>query len=138
MKISFLNKFAMRKQLLDFLSEMDKNLELFYVMDQRQFITEKFLLKAWEPVKEMDVIKKHESIKAYALTLAQFNGSFNAYKEFEKWYTEDITRKNIENAKKLHGLKNDLDNRLKGLDAVIIPAGQALERELLALNIIKE
>ena len=31
----------LRKNLFDFLAEMEKNLEFFYVMDQRQFITQR-------------------------------------------------------------------------------------------------
>ena len=33
----------LRKDLFDFLAELEKNLEFYYVMDQRQFITHGFL-----------------------------------------------------------------------------------------------
>jgi len=56
----------LRKNLFDFHAEMEKNLEFFFVMDQRQFITHGFLIDAWPSVKEMDAIKRHESIAKYA------------------------------------------------------------------------
>ena len=40
-----------------FLAEMEKNMELFYVMDQRQFITGGFLRILWPLVCDLDMIK---------------------------------------------------------------------------------
>jgi hypothetical protein len=127
----------LKKDLFDFLGEMEKNLELFYVMDQRQFIINGFLTDIWPRVKGVDLIKKHESIVVYAKAIDGFNLSLKAYKEFETWYTADPARKTPENARKLHGLKAELDQKLKGMEAVIIPAGQDLEREMVQLGILK-
>ncbi len=127
----------LRKNLFDFLAEMEKNLEFFYVMDQRQFITNGFLTDTWARVKEMDIIKRHDSIVLYAKATADFNHSLKAYKEYEAWYTGDVKNKTPEGARKLHALKAELDQKLKGLEAVIIPAGQDLEREMLQLGLLK-
>jgi len=127
----------LKKDLFDFLAEMERNMELFYVMDQRQFITCGFLTDVWPRVKDMDIIKSHGTIAVYATAMEGFNQSFKAYKDYETWYTADINRKTPENARKLHALKNELDQNLKSLEAVIILAGQDLEREMLKLGLLK-
>ena len=138
---SFLKKNSInekvRKDLFDFLEEMEKNLESFYVMDQRQFITHGYLTETWGQVKEMDIIKRHESLGLYARAMEDFNQSLKAHKEFEAWYIEDPTHKTPDNAKKLHAMKHELDVKLQGLEKVIIAAGQDLEREMLQLGLLK-
>ena len=133
----FWQKRQLKKYLLDFLAEMDKNLEMFYVMDQRQFILSGFLTQAMRPVADMAIIKKHGPVSSYMHAIEQFNRLFKEFKEYETWYASDMKNKTQDNAKKLHGMKQDLDKQLKGMEAVIIPAGQALEKEMLALGILK-
>ncbi len=126
-----------KKNLLLLLAEMEKNLEIFYVMDQRQFITEGFVIRVWDEVKNEEVIKRNEPILIYAQALIEFNLLYKEYKEFEHWYSSDMKNKTPENAKKLHALKHKLDAQMKAMEAVIIPAGQALEKELLSLGMLK-
>jgi hypothetical protein len=133
---SWRSKHALKKQLLTFLDEMEQNLEIYYVTDQRQFMTGGFIMAAWDKVKNIEVIQRHESIKIYATTLLDFNKSYKEFKEYEQWYSSDMNNKSTENAKKLHALKAELDLNLKTLEAIIIPAGQALEQELLNLGFI--
>jgi len=138
---SFLKKSSiddkLRKDLFDFLAEMEKNLEFFYVMDQRQFITHGFLTDTWPMVREIDVIKRHQTILDYAKATLDFNQSLKAHREYEAWYVGDTNNKTPENAKKLHAMKHDLDVKLKAMEAVIILAGQDLEKEMLQLGLLK-
>ena len=138
---SFFNKNSkedtLRKNLFDFLAEIEANLELFYVMDQRQFITSGFLTKTWGQVKDMEIIKRHGTIAVYATSMEDFNHALKAHKDYEIWYTSDLKNKTPDNARKLHALKNELDQKLKSLEAVIILAGQDLEREMLKMGLLK-
>ncbi len=127
----------LKKDLVAFLADMEKNLEYFYVMDQRQFITHGFSLKTWETVKAQPLIKKHESIEVCMQALEEFNRLYKEHKEYELWYTSDMKHKTPENARKLHALKHELDKKLKTLEAIIIPAGQALEREMVNIGLLK-
>ena len=127
----------MRKNLFDFLAEMEKNLESFYVMDQRQFITGGFLTDIWPLVKDLGIIKRHETIIMYAKSMEEFNHALKAHKEYETWYSGNIDHKTAENARKLHALKHELDMKLNGMEAVIILAGQDLEREMLKLGLLR-
>jgi hypothetical protein len=127
----------LRKNLFDFLAEMEKNLEFFYVMDQRQFITHGFLTDIWPRVKDIDIIRQHQSIVLYAQATLDFNQALKTYKEYEAWYTGDVNNKTPEGSRKLHALKHELDQKLKGFEALIIPAGQDLEREMLKLGLLK-
>ena len=76
-------------------------------------------------------------LKQQKKAVEDFNHSFKVYKEYEAWYTGDIEHKNHENARKLHALKDELDQKFEGMEALIIPAGQALEREMLQLGLLK-
>jgi len=126
-----------KKKLFGLLAEMEQNLEFYFVMDQRQFITHGFLADMWPSVKDMDIIRRHETISVYAKAVVDFNQALNAHKEYEAWYTADMTRKTPENARKLHALKHELDGKLDGMEAVIILAGQDLEREMVQLGLLK-
>ena len=126
-----------KKDLFDLWAEMEKNLEIFYVMDQRQFITSGFLTDVWPRVNELDIIKRHGSISVYGKAMEDFNLSLKAFKEYEAWYTRDVNNKSPENARKLHAMKNELDLKLKTMESVIIPAGQDLEREMVQLGLLK-
>jgi hypothetical protein len=127
----------LNKNLFDFLAEMEKNLETFYVMDQRQFITDGFSMDIWPLVKDTDIIKRHEIIAKYAHAMEDFNRSFKAHKEYDDWYSANIKNRAPENARKLHGLKDELDLKMQDLEALIILAGQDLEREMLQLGLLK-
>jgi hypothetical protein len=127
-----------KKNLLAFLNEMERNLELFYVIDQRQFVTQGFSMDSWNLVKDSDMVKKHESIKIYGRSLESFNKHFKEFKEYEQWYASDMTNKTPENAKKLHAMKHDMDQKIKGLEPIIILAGQELEKEMLRLGLLSK
>lgn len=133
---SWRNEKSLKEKLLAFLAEMERNLETYYVMDQRQFITHGFEMLMWEQVKDLDVVKRHTALLAYGETLAEFNRAFNEHKDFERWYSSNMDHKTQENSKKLHMLKHDLDKRVKMLEPILIMAGQALEKELLNLGFI--
>ena len=128
----------LRKNLFDFQAEMEKNLEFFFVMDQRQFITHGFLTDIWPLVKDMDIIKRHAAIAIYAKAVEDFNHSLKAHKNYETWYISDVTNKTPENARKLHAMKHELDVKIKSMEAVIISAGQDLEREMVQLGLLKK
>ena len=63
--------------------------------------------------------------------------SLKAYKEYETWYTGEINHKTPENARKLHALKDELDHKLRDMEALIIPAGQDLETGNVEIRFIK-
>jgi hypothetical protein len=127
---------TLKKQLLSLLNEMEKNLEIYYVMDQRQFIIHGYMMKQWENSKDLDIVKKHEAIKVYGAALSAFNQAHLEHKEYEQWYSSNMDHKTPDNAKKLHDMKNGVVARIKTLEAIIIPAGQTLEKELLNLGFI--
>lgn len=127
----------MKEHLFAFLAEMEKNLEFFYVMDQRQFISHGFLNETWVLVKDMDPVKRHESVRVYVAAIDDFNRGLKDFKEFETWYASDINHKSPENARKLHAMKHELDKKLRDMEAIIIPAGQDLERDMVQLGLLK-
>jgi hypothetical protein len=128
---------VLKKNLIDFLAELETNLESYYVMDQRQFIIEGFSMDIWPRIKDVDIIKRHETINKYACATEDFNNSLKTHKEYEAWYIGDINHKTPENARKLHAMKNELDLKLKSMEVLIILAGQDLEREMLQLGLLK-
>ncbi len=133
---SWRKKNSSKKNLLSFLSEMEKNLETYYVMDQRQFIVHGFQMDKSNSVKDLEIIRNNKDIQLYLESLNNFNNAYQEYKSYEKWYTSDEKNKNNDNARKLHSLKDSLQTRIKNYEAIIVQAGQSLERELLKLGFI--
>ncbi len=127
----------LRRNLFAFLEEMEKNLENFYVMDQRQFMTTGFVLKQWPKVNTYELVKGQQAIAVYAQAVEEFNQLLTKHKEYERWYASDMKNKTPENARQLHAMKQDLDQKLKSMETVIITAGQALEKEMLRLGFFR-
>ena len=127
----------MKKVLMPFYEELTKNLEIFYVMDQRQFIDMEFQFVRWQQARSVMDFGFARQILDYAKELEDFNRSYRDFKEYERWYASDLKNKSPENARKLHEQKHALEQRLKQMDKVIISAGEQLELKLLELKFIK-
>ena len=126
-----------KKLLLPFYAEIKANLERFHVMDQRQFIDGGFKTECFEIARRQNGVPFGEPITRYTNALEEFNRLLVEFKEFESWYAADLKNKTPENAKKLHSQKAELDQRLKKMEELIIPAGEELERLLIEKKIIK-
>ena len=124
--------------LVPFYEELKKNLELYHVMDQRQFIDMEFRTAVWNKVKFDQVIAAFDRVHIYGRTVEDFNRSYKEFKEFEKWYAADMANKTKENAQKLHSQRSDLDERLKAMYPAICRAGEQIEYKLIALGLIKQ
>ena len=117
-----------RKDLFDFLAELVKNLEFFYVMDQRQFIESNFEMKAWHKAQQVQDFSFDERLKHYAYIMEEFNKSYAAFKEFERWYASDLKNKTPENAKVLHTQKQELEKRIKNSTVWLFRRDRCLRR----------
>ena len=130
-------RWQIKKSLLPLLDEMEKNLEKYYVMDQRQFIESGFGMEAWARAQKLQDFSFDDRLKHYAYILEEFNKFYVAFKEYERWYASDLKNKTADNARQLHTQKEELQKRMRKLDRVIIPAGQVLEKKLLEMKILK-
>ena len=126
------------KALMRFYEELKKNLEIFYVMDQRQFIDMEFKSAEWEKIKSAPFAQPFSKVQAYGRAVEDFNQFYRQFKEFEKWYAADMANKTRENAQKLHTQRSDLDGKLKTMYPVICEAGAELEYKLIDLGLIKQ
>jgi predicted MPP superfamily phosphohydrolase len=127
-----------QKALMKFYDELKKNLEIFYVMDQRQFIDMEFRAAAWGRIKDLTLTKTFPKILAYGSSVEDFNGFYRRFKEFEKWYAADMANKTKDNAQKLHTQRSELEGKLKTMYPVICSAGEELEYKLIDLGLIKK
>lgn len=126
------------KALMPFYEELKKNLEIYHVMDQRQFIDMEFKTKEWQKAKSSPVFKTFERVHTYGRTVEEFNQFYRDFKDFEKWYAADMANKTRENAQKLHTQRSELDQKLKGMYAAICLAGEQIEYKLIELGLIKQ
>ena len=124
------------RALMHFYEELKKNLEIFYVMDQRQFIDMEFRSVQWEKIK--GTAKNYPKMLAYGAAVEEFNRFYRQFKEFEKWYAADMANKTRDNAQKLHTQRSELDDKLKTMYPVICAAGEELEYKLIELGLIKQ
>jgi len=126
------------KALMHFYEELKKNLEIFYVMDQRQFIDMEFRSIEWARIKGIAAAQSYSKVQVYGASVEDFNAFYREFKEFEKWYAADMANKTKENAQKLHTQRSGLEAKLKAMYPVIVAAGAELEYKLIELGLIKQ
>ena len=126
------------KALMPFYGELKKNLEIYHVMDQRQFIDMEFKMDTWQKIKSTEHIHSFDKVYTYGQKIEEFNQFYRTFKEFEKWYAADMANKTRDNAQKLHTQRNQLEIQLKELYPVICKAGEQIEYKLIALGLIKQ
>lgn len=124
--------------LLPFYEELKKNLEIYHVMDQRQFIDMEFKAEVWLKVKAQEIILSFDRVQTYGRAIEDFNQFYQDFKKFEKWYASDMANKTRDNAQKLHTQRSELEGKLKGLYPVICRAGEQVEYKLIALGLLKQ
>lgn len=126
------------KVLMRFYAELKKNLEIFHVMDQRQFIDMEFKTDQWQKTKASEYMKVFDKAYVYGDAIDDFNRFYRSFKEYEKWYAADMANKTRENAQKLHAQRSELGEKLKALYPVICRAGEQIEYKLIDLGLIKQ
>lgn len=124
--------------LMPFYGELKKNLEIYHVMDQRQFIDMEFKADVWLKVKTQDTVRSFDKVMIYGRAIEDFNQFYRDFKEFEKWYASDMTNKTRDNAQKLHTQRSELEGKLKALYPVICHAGEQVEYKLIDLGLLKK
>ncbi|MBF0594060.1 MAG: hypothetical protein HQL22_03755 [Candidatus Omnitrophica bacterium] len=114
------------KILLNVWHEINDNLERFYVIDQRQFISSDFSLQAWGEACHYPGLTFPEEVLEYAAVIEQFNDAFTDMQIFERSYSASLAKKTRANAEILHAKKEFLDNMVKHIKPRILLAQQAL------------
>ncbi len=106
--------------------EVNSNLEHFYVIDQRGFVSAGFGLKAWEEALNCSGVEFGGDILGYAAVLEEFNRVFADMKQFECFYSSSMEHKTRANAEVLHSKKEALDEMARGLQPLILGAREQL------------
>ena len=118
-KISaFLENQQQKRVLKDFTSEITKNLETCYVVQQLDQ-PRLFSLASWEKAHSLAAGDWSAEILQYVERLKQFNAVLKQTQEYERWYADDVARQNQETAKLLHDRKEFVQEKFAGLEAVI-------------------
>jgi hypothetical protein len=97
--------------------EIAKNLESCYVMQQLGR-HHGFKLDTWLRLRK-SAPKLPIEVVRYGQRLQEFNQALDAAQDFERWYLGDLSRRNLDNAHKLHDLKEMVQEKFIGLEAVI-------------------
>ena len=127
----FLRRRPQKNFLMALWNEVNGNLERYYVVEQRQFITEPFDIEAWEEARMFSRLQFSSGLLEYAAAVRDFNAALKDMKEFEGIYSSSIEKKTRANAEVLHAKKEALEEKLQYLRPVIVSAQKAL-REMLA------
>ena len=132
----FFKKRKTNKDLAVFYAEVKKNLESFYVMDQREYF-KLFMMEGWGAVKENAGLKFPSAVTDYVKALEAFNSAKDEHDRFEEFYTATMDNRTKANATVLHDKKEILKQKFQGLESVIKAAIKPLENELRLRGIIK-
>jgi hypothetical protein len=126
----FIRRRPQKNFLVALWDEVNRNLERYYVVEQRQFITEAFDIEAWEEARMFLSLAFPDALVGYAAAVRDFNAVLRDMKEFEGIYSSSIEKKTRENAHILHAKKEALDEQFQRLRPLIVSAQEAL-REML-------
>jgi hypothetical protein len=122
----FLKKRSQKNFLLSLLNEINSNLEKYYVIDQRQFITMDFEMSAWEEARHFSGSQFPGEVLDYASALEDFNRTFADCRALEETYSSSIDNKTLEAAKVLHAKKEAVEEKFRSVQPKIIAAQKAL------------
>ncbi|MFA5087890.1 MAG: hypothetical protein WC552_02510 [Candidatus Omnitrophota bacterium] len=104
----FLDNLRKRRRRRDLWSalhaELDRNLELCHVFQQRG-VLDKFYLDAWRQIKDQLASPEGEFIADQLRRVEIYNELMEEIRLFEKNYSADVANKTLANAKELHRKK---------------------------------
>lgn len=130
MLATLLRPFFKRRHRKNFLlllwHEMNANMERYYVIDQRQFITAPFEMGAWDEAERFSGQKFPLEVLDYAVALEEFNAALADVQLFEGKYLSSLEHKTLENAQILHDKKEALELKVKTIQQKIVSAQNAL------------
>lgn len=114
----FLKKRKEKRLLKDVASEMAKNLEACFVMQQLGQLR-LFELDSWEKACSAFDVSWPPEVLPYTQQLKGYNTALKEAQEYENWYAVDIARQNQESAKILHDRKEMAQEKFTDLERVI-------------------
>jgi hypothetical protein len=127
---SFFQRRPQKNFLMNLWGEVNRNFERYYVIEQRQFITEPFDVEAWEDAAIFSDCHFPRELKDYAAAIQGFNRALKEVKDFEDVYSSSIEHKTRANAEILHAKKEFLQDQFNDIRQKIT-AAQASLRSIL-------
>lgn len=107
------------RQLSALTSEVEQNLETFYVIRQLNRLRP-FAMAAWSGLPENHPCRSGDSpLRHYAQALDAYHEALRDAQDFEAWYSADIERQTRDQACILHDKKETAWARFNGLNAVM-------------------
>jgi hypothetical protein len=106
--------------------EMNTNVERFFVVEQRQFITEFFDTQEIQRVIGMPRINLPAEIGAYQQGIEMFNAALKDAKDFEESSYKSAEQKTRANAEVLHQKKEKVEELFKTLRPVMMAAEKTM------------
>ena len=126
----FIKKTRQKNFLLELWIEINTNLERFYVISQREFISSAFDLQAWDEAKLYSGFIFPTEVLKCAAILENFNRTFAEMRTFEEFYSSSIDNKTRANAEILHAKKEQLEEQVKVIEDAILLAQKNLRTML--------
>lgn len=119
---------AKKNSLFYLFEEVTCNLELYYVVDQRQFISGPFEDSLLAVAQEHPLVRSSMPVRDYAQTIRMFNTFFSDVRAFEQKYLSFDEHRTRENAQILHEKKEKLQKQFEDSRACVLAAQKELRR----------
>jgi len=124
---NFRERRCQQKIILGLLQEITSNLESCYVAEQLgQF--KYFATGVWERMNSARAGSWPPEILVYAKRIAAFNAALDEADAFERWYSANLDRQTLDNARILHARKEAVQERFSGLTKVVGDAKTAIQQ----------
>jgi hypothetical protein len=107
--LMFKNKKVPERSLLAFWDEINRNLEKYYVVEQRQFIADPFESEVFDRLEARLAEIFSGEFTDYGMAVRAFNQEYLAVKAYEAFYASSADRKTREHALVLHEKQEALE-----------------------------
>lgn len=128
-RMDWISRWKRRKMIQQILREVDGNLQTYYVMRQLDQCR-KFKLSVSEQKVPRENPPWPAEVQSYIERLGEYNQAIEEAQAYEGWYQQEIENQNQETARRLHALQERVEEKLSGLEGVMLTARQVFRKEL--------
>jgi hypothetical protein len=133
---TYIQRRRTKENLLAIFRGLEKSLESWYVMDQREVFN-----VFSDPPKEclLDNFDErlNKALQDFIELINAYNTQMKDFKDFEQWYSLDLEHKTKENARTLHAKRSAVEEKFRDIGPVIKVTKELFEQDLLKKNIIR-
>ncbi len=127
--MGWVRRWKRRKIIRQILREVERNLEAYHVMRQLDQCRQFKLSVRGQGIPGED-LPWPSDVQNYMERLGEYNQAVEDAQAYERWYRLSTENQSQETARRLHALQERVEEKLPGLQSVILTARKVIQKEL--------